>query len=417
MSSETLNGPRCLFILLLSNLIFSLAVVQLYGQSEPAAKPPGATPQDGRYLLQKDYDDLRRNAGGIKHEELPALEQKAANGDLSSQLLMGMLHQQGCGTVKDDIKTAIAWYHKAADQGSSIAENQIGVYYDAGSGHDRAQGMQWYRKAAGHGDAVAEHNLGAMLAESKDARKDHAEAAIWLRRSVEHGNDMSIEDLTVLYNDGTAMPDKSLAENRQTGLGLLQAWADQGNSTAQIYLALAYWKGLLGLPKRPAEAVRWMTRAAEKMPDAEAWLGWFRTQEIDVPTRNEEAVRWYRKAAEHGSALGQINLAGMYEVGRGVPKDLAEAAKWAQAAAEQGNGEARYHLAEMYESGRGVPKDKITSLMWFILARATGAPNFTKELHPGWQPGGFSFYRHPYKKDYEEAERRAHAWEEEHICR
>src|SRR6478752_100910 len=112
MSSETFNRPRCLFILLLANLIFPWTVAPLYGQSEPAAKPPGATPQEGRYLVQKDYDDLRRSAGGVKPEELPALEQKAANGDLPSQLLLGMLYQQGCGVVQFDIKTAMAWYRK-----------------------------------------------------------------------------------------------------------------------------------------------------------------------------------------------------------------------------------------------------------------------------------------------------------------
>lgn len=87
-----------------------------------------------------------------------------------------------------------------------------------------------------------------------------------------------------------------------------------------------------------------------------------------------------------------------------------------QAAAEHGDAAARYHLAELYESGKGVPKDKITALMWFILARRSGGPNFQQELHPNWGAGGFAFYRHPYKKDYEEAERRANAWQEQRFC-
>jgi hypothetical protein len=55
--------------------------------------------------------------------------------------------------------------------------------------------------------------------------------------------------------------------------------------------------------------------------------------------------------------------------------------------------------------------------MWFILAQEVGAPNFMRELHPNLQSGGFSFYRHPAKKDYEEAKRRAQGWNEQHLCR
>lgn len=128
-------------------------------------------------------------------------------------------------------------------------------------------------------------------------------------------------------------------------------------------------------------------------------------------------MNWYRKSAEHGNAMGQSNLGFMYENGRGVRKDLAEAAKWFQTAAEQGDGGAQYHLAEMYEDGHGVPKDKITAIMWFILAKQAGAGDFMRELHPNTKYSGFSFYRHPYVKDYEEAERRATAWKEQNRCR
>jgi TPR repeat protein len=392
-------------------LCFLIAVASsaaLHAQTAPEAQPP-------HYVLQKDYDDLRRSAGKVKSDELPSLQQRANSGDVAAQLLLGMLYQQGCGVVQSDIKTALTWYHKAADQKNSIAENQIGVYYDAGSGRNKAQGLQWYRKAAEHGDAVAEHNLGEMLTETGKPQ-DLAEGLVWLRQAVDHGFSGSVDDIFDLYQAGKALPGKNHAENQKAGFDLLQTWANQGKDSAQMMLAIAYWRGLLGLGKHPAQAVEWMTKAAEKSADAEAYLGWFRTQETDVPERNEQAVQWYRKSAEHGSATGQALLASMYEEGLGVKKDLAEAAKWTQLAAEHGDTAARYHLAEMYESGRGVPKDKITALQWFILARWAGAPDFMKEIHPNGGAGGFAFYRHPDKKDYEEAERRATAWLEQHLC-
>ena len=122
------------------------------------------------------------------------------------------------------------------------------------------------------------------------------------------------------------------------------------------------------------------------------------------------------ESAKQGNPLGQLNLAAFYESGQGMRKDLAEALKWLQAAADHGEGNARYHLAEMYETGTGVPKDRITALMWFILAREAGSHDFMRELHPNLQSGSFAFYRHPAKKDYEEAKRRAQIWNEQHLC-
>jgi len=402
MSSAILRN-RCQIFLLIAAAVSAA----LYAQTPPDSPRT--------YILQKDYDEVRRSAGRIKGEEIPALEQRANSGDTQSQLLLGMLYQQGCGIIPSNIKTAIQWYRKAADQGNAIAANQIGVYYDAGSGHDKAQGLQWYRRAAERGDAVAEHNLGELLTETGKPQ-NVAEGLVWLRQSVEHGSNGSVDDIVDLYQAGNALPGKSRSENQRAGFDLLQTWANQGNESAQTMLAIAYWRGLLGLGKQPAQAVEWMTKAAQKSADAEAYLGWFRAQEADVPTRNQEAAAWYRKSAEHGSASGQALLASMYEQGLGVNKDPVEAAKWIQAAAENGDTAARYHLAEMYESGRGVPKDKITALQWFLLAKWAGAPDFMKELHPNWGAGGFAFYRHPSRKDYDEAVRRSTAWLEQHLC-
>lgn len=401
-----------IFVPVLLSVVCSL----LRAQTETAAKAQEPASPPSQYIVQKDYDELRRSAGRVKPEDLPALQQKGSAGDAQTQLLLGMLYQDGCGVVKRDSTLELNWYHKAADQANSLAENQIGSYYDNGAGHNQVEGFKWYRKAAEHGDAVAENNVGGMYAEGAGVQQNFAEAAAWLRKAAEHGADRAIEELIFLYDDGKALPTKSAEENKKEGLTLLQQWAGQGNSSAQYLLAGAYKGGLLGLPRDPAQMVNWLRKAAEKNPEAEAHLGWAYSQGDGVPKSYDEAVNWYRKAAEHGNATGQANLGFMYVNGRGVRKDLAEGAKWVQAAAEQGDGNAQYYLAELYEDGHGVPKDKITAIMWFILAKQAGAGDFMHELHPNTKYSGFSFYRHPYVKDYEEAERRATAWKEIHRC-
>lgn len=59
----------------------------------------------------------------------------------------------------------------------------------------------------------------------------------------------------------------------------------------------------------------------------------------------QEAFHKYRALAESGSVTAQIFIGWMYEVGRGVIRDLDEAGRWYRRAAEAGSPLARFHLA------------------------------------------------------------------------
>jgi TPR repeat protein len=48
-------------------------------------------------------------------------------------------------------------------------------------------------------------------------------------------------------------------------------------------------------------------------------------------------VFWYAQAAEQGHALAQYNLGGMYNTGRGVPRDAVRSYMWMLLAAEAGD--------------------------------------------------------------------------------
>jgi TPR repeat protein len=91
-----------------------------------------------------------------------------------------------------------------------------------------------------------------------------------------------------------------------------------------------------------------------------------------VPQHDAEAVKWLSMAAEQGFAKAQIILGFMYFYGQGVPQDDAEAVRWNRKAAELGFASPQYNLGFMYGNGRGVPQDYVSALMWWNIAAASG---------------------------------------------
>ena len=58
---------------------------------------------------------------------------------------------------KGNYADAVQWYQKAAEQGSSIAQERLGFMYYNGYGvtKDITQAIYWYKKAAAQDDAIA----------------------------------------------------------------------------------------------------------------------------------------------------------------------------------------------------------------------------------------------------------------------
>ena len=105
---------------------------------------------------------------------------------------------------------------------------------------------------------------------------------------------------------------------------------------------------------------------------AQIFLGGMYDAGRGVPRDFKEAVRWYRLAADQGDAGGQFLLGGMYGDGRGVPQDLKEAVRWYRLAADQGYAFAQYSLGMVYSDGRGVPQDFKEAVRWYRLAADQG---------------------------------------------
>ena len=101
---------------------------------------------------------------------------------------------------------------------------------------------------------------------------------------------------TAPFDDGLEAAQRGIEAAQRgdyaTALRLWRPLADQGDATAQFFLASSY---LLG---------------------------------EGVPEDDAEAATWLRKAADRGYALAQVDLGAMYFYGRGVPQDFVQAYMW-----------------------------------------------------------------------------------------
>ena len=109
-------------------------------------------------------------------------------------------------------------------------------------------------------------------------------------------------------------------------------------------------------------------------PQAQLQLAGFYRTGRGVPRDDQAAIRWYRAAAEKGLAEAQFELGKIYDTGTGGPRDPFEAVRWYRLAAQQGLGRAQYNLGSMHGNGEGVPVDYVKAYMWFSISEATLPP-------------------------------------------
>jgi murein DD-endopeptidase MepM/ murein hydrolase activator NlpD len=125
--------------------------------------------------------------------------------------------------------------------------------------------------------------------------------------------------------------------------------------------------------RRFAEARRiWVPLAEAGDAEAQFRLGLLFDLGQGVPKDLATAYMWYRRAAGAGLAEAQFNVAVMQDSGLVGPRNAVEAARWYRKAAVQGHHRAQYNLAQLYASGDGVPSDIPKAKAWYRVAAHGG---------------------------------------------
>ncbi|MGA9527640.1 MAG: AMIN domain-containing protein [Terriglobales bacterium] len=167
-----------------------------------------------------------------------------------------------------DIGKAVAYYQKAADLGSPVAQSSLGTILTRGlTGKvDYDQAVMWYRKAAEQGDPDGELGLGVSYALGHGVAVDFDEARRLLTAAADKGQIEAQYDLAIMYEEGKGMPpDSDIAER------YYQSAADHGMVKAQYRYGLLLSKRNGSSTNRIA-AYKWLMLAQDSIKESSPLL-------------------------------------------------------------------------------------------------------------------------------------------------
>lgn len=161
---------------------------------------------------------------------------------------------------------------------------------------------------------------------------------------------------------------------------LIEASALDGDVRGRMWLARAYSRGRLGLPRDEARAkamaglvIDAVRRQADRgSAEAQFLVGTALDEGLGLAEDPAAAIDWFRKAAAQDHTLAQHNLGNAFAAGRGVTADAAEAVRWWMLAGRKGDAVVQLRLGEAFERGTGVPHDLAQARRWYADAAGRG---------------------------------------------
>ena len=237
-------------------------------------------------FAQSDSPDaLRSQARALTVGDLLGLAESAGDGDIHSQLLLGvsyrLIAERDLAAAKNSgtYHLAAYWLRQAADKGSAPAQYfladleldgpSVGLTFDCGEvsklisnavaqqylpamiqlGHfyivggcgfkrDISTGLEWFRKASRAGYANANYWLGRLYEEGREVRADQREANRWFLKGARMG-DAACQDaigISVAEGNGTR-------KNGPEAVQWFRKSAEQGNPNGACNLSIHYIRG------------------------------------------------------------------------------------------------------------------------------------------------------------------------------
>jgi hypothetical protein len=321
-------------------------------------------------------------------------------GNLKAELALAQMYEKGY-YVDADIKEAVFWYKKAAQQGDRDAQiNLAYIYKNVASVKDEAAAHKIFLKLATSGEVYAQKTVAYSYMQGEGVAQDYAQAMHWFLKAYEQGDAYSCGAIGWMYASGNGVT-KDLEEalkwfekgaqrnDSYSKKELARAKANLDKSTnlsqheqsrQEYNLGYAYEKGNTK-SKNHKEALKHYELAA-KLGNitAEFRIAQLYERSEELPRDYMAALSWYKKAAEHGDKLAYYRISQLYRAGHGVAKSDVLALQWCKEAADRGLGVAQGMMGSSYEFGWGTSIDYKQARYWYKLAIASGYENAAERL-------------------------------------
>jgi uncharacterized protein len=146
---------------------------------------------------------------------------------------------------RGDVRTAISFLRKSADQGHAPSQALLGQILDQAEQNEEA--VKYFRLAADQSNADGYFGLATMYATGEGVPRDLGLAREWMTKAAEAGHSQAVQSMALAYMKGgldIAEPDRATP----VALGWIQRAAAIDSLPAIDRLAVAYRKGDFALP-------------------------------------------------------------------------------------------------------------------------------------------------------------------------
>jgi TPR repeat protein len=147
-------------------------------------------------------------------ESLQWFQRASAQGDALAMFGLYLSFKYGRG-VSENEKEATNWLTKAAESGHALAQCELGYYFEhmdwdrfheISHFRDMRDAVPWYRRSADQGWTDGQYWLGLCYLEGKGVDLDEEKGLEWMRKAADAGGSRPLAKLAELYNRGIGEP-------------------------------------------------------------------------------------------------------------------------------------------------------------------------------------------------------------------
>lgn len=290
------------------------------------------------------------NAGEFRYQLAARWFEKAANqGSFLAQFNLGMLYfTGGFGLTKDSL-LAEKWLNQAAKQGFPAAQSALGLLYSSGIGIPKnyEKAFQWHQKASHHGYPDSQKYLSRMYEHGCGVEKNIQKSNLFLKKEFEQKIFREFQDnITVMYKDRPEIEHTACFRWYRKAAG-------QGYQLTQKKIVKLY-ENIFPISQNYTDTIEYYRIYADilEISPILSNLGFLYANGYGVKQDYQKALEYYQKAAEQLCSHAQRRLGELYEKGFGVEKDLKKAIEWYEKAAKKLDEEAQNALKRIKKSNK-----------------------------------------------------------------